>query len=792
MAMNAANTVYDVKRLMGRTFQDPQVQEDLKKWPFKLSERRNEYPKIDLSIFGEAKSLLPEEVMAMILARAKKVAEEYLKQPVVTEAVITVPTMFGSIQRQAVMDAARIAGLTVLRLLNETKAAALAYGMEYAVKVRNVFLNTNSIISMIVQFPQNRQIALFYHLGAGAFDVAIVEISNGRQFNVLGVEGNSCLGGIDFDDRLVQHFADEFDQKNDTNIRNNIRAMRRLRTACESLKKILSTNLEAVIDVDSLLEGIDFSSRITRVEFEAISDDLFEKTFNSVGELLAKLKLDKFQIDEVFVIGASTRIPVITKWHEDFFGAAKMNYTMNAEEIVITGAAFQVGMLTETQYQEVAVDDTVSLPLSMCSSCLCTRDKVFPLKFGLNGTLTVRIKTPNDDETSIVLKVFETSDSTIFKEWFIVEEIPSILKGVVKIDCHFSLDENGVFSFSSAECVPSLYGFKPSTARCFDRISDFEMRKAIGNSEVFAQIDYENKRQKKARVEFENSILLLERKLTSSGMAKTEISVLRKHCAAEMEWLEGNLHSSVDTFEERLLHFRRFCAKKEFIQYLDSMRSDAENLPESSGAKMQRYLDRAGKWIESRDDYTESVIETRKSDLQNRYQEFIAKHRHGLKRELKKLVMTLHEQIYYISQIHGDLATEQFGQLCDAELVWLKSDSAITPETLKKRLNDFIGKRDVLLKELKVQKKQAISELASTCNTVKDYAFANHSIGKSSMKKTYDEINLLCDNHLEWLKKNKAKASVEELRERTDILKEIVSGRVAKLVVKYNLLNSPK
>jgi molecular chaperone DnaK (HSP70) len=650
---------------------------------------------------------------------------------------------------------------------------------------------------------------LFYHLGAGAFDVAIVQIKDGRQFNVLGVEGNSGLGGIDFDDRLVQHFADEFDFKNNTAIRNNIRAMRRLRTACDSLKKILSTNLEATIEIDTLCDGIDFSSSITRMEFEAISDDLSANTFESVEVLLAKLKLDKSEIDEVFLIGGSTRIPMVTKWHEDFFGTSKMNYTMNAEEIVVTGAAVQVGMLTEERYQEMTVNDIVSLPLFVED----LSKGPWPLQIGLNQKLTLKFKT-TDNETTMYFKVFECKKSSIFREYFVVKDIMPDPTGV-KMKFHFFLDENGVFSFPSAEFSPSLYGLKPTTSRYCNRIGDSEMEDVLENFNFFAEIDKDNKSKKKVRVELENSILLLEQKLISSGL--DESGTLRKYCAAEIEWLENNSHASVSVFKDRkrriIGEFGRFCAKREFIQYLSHMRSEAEKLSKDSKVKMHRYLDLDRKWIEFKEDNDESAIGERKIALEKRFQEISSKialekrfqelsskialekrfqelsseHRRAEQNELKTLIRTLRTQFNHLSRIHGKLATDKIEQFCDAELAWLSDNTFVSPDAYRKRKIDFINKRDVIFNDFREQHDRAKSELAATCNAVKAAA-EKQAITRASGKITYD-LNMKCDEYLEWLKKNE-RASVQDLNDRTRILKQMAKHKrpglsVAALIVKF-------
>ena len=287
VAMNPQNTVFDAKRLIGRKFHDPAVQADMKHWPFKVVSDADS-PKIQAEYKGEKKTFAPEEISSMVLTKMKETAEAYLGQKV-SDAVITVPAYFNESQRRATKDAGAIAGLNVLRIINEPTAAALAYGLD-----KNLDGDKNVLI---------------FDLGGGTFDVSILTISDGSLFEVRSTAGDTHLGGEDFDNRMVNYFIQEFKRKNKKDISNNPRAVRRLRTACERAKRTLSSSTQANLEIDSLFEGIDFYSTITRARFEELCGDLFRATMEPVEKALRDAKMDKSSIHEVVLVGGSTRIP---------------------------------------------------------------------------------------------------------------------------------------------------------------------------------------------------------------------------------------------------------------------------------------------------------------------------------------------------------------------------------------------------------------------------------------------------------------------------------------------------
>merc|ERR1712047_240368 len=345
VAMNPTNTVFDAKRLIGRNFDDTTVQRDLKHWPFKVVKDENKKPKLEVEFKCESKTFTPEEISAMILTKMKETAEAHLGQEV-RDAVVTVPAYFNDSQRQATKDAGMIAGLNVLRIINEPTAAAIAYGLDK-------------------KKGQGESNVLIFDLGGGTFDVSILSIEGGI-FEVKSTAGDTHLGGEDFDNRMVDHFVSEFKRKHKKDLSGNKRALRRLRTACERAKRILSASAQANIEIDSLFEGIDFYTSITRARFEELCSDLFKGTLEPVEKAMRDAKMDKSSINDIVLVGGSTRIPKVQKLLQDFFNGKDLNKSINPDEAVAYGAAVQAAILVGDTSETVS--DLLLLdvaPLSM-------------------------------------------------------------------------------------------------------------------------------------------------------------------------------------------------------------------------------------------------------------------------------------------------------------------------------------------------------------------------------------------------------------------------------------------
>merc|ERR1719502_2008099 len=347
-AMNAANTVFDAKRLIGRKFTDPGVQADMKHWPFKVVSGPGGTPIIEVEYKGETKQFKAEEISSMVLTKMKEISEAFIGKEV-KNAVITVPAYFNDGQRQATKDAGAISGLNVLRIINEPTAAAIAYGLDKK--------STSS---------SERNILIF-DLGGGTFDVSLLTIEEGI-FEVKSTAGDTHLGGEDFDNRLVNHFTQEFKRKFKKDITSNARALRRLRTACERAKRTLSSTAQTTIEIDSLYEGIDFYSSITRARFEELNMDLFRNCMDPVEKTLRDAKIDKGSVHEVVLVGGSTRIPKIQSLLQDFFNGKELNKSINPDEAVAYGAAVQAAILsgeTSEKVQDLLLLDVTPLSLGL-------------------------------------------------------------------------------------------------------------------------------------------------------------------------------------------------------------------------------------------------------------------------------------------------------------------------------------------------------------------------------------------------------------------------------------------